>query len=69
MILPPCRSQNSAVGTATGYGLDGRGVGVRDPVGAGFSSRHVVQTGSGAHPDSNTMDTGTSFPGGKADGA
>jgi hypothetical protein len=28
------RSQNSVVGTATGYGLDVRGVGVRVPVGS-----------------------------------
>jgi hypothetical protein len=28
------RSRDSAVGTATGYGLDGRGVGVRVPVGS-----------------------------------
>jgi hypothetical protein len=34
----------------TGYGLDGRGVGFQTPGGAEFCSRHVVQTGSGAHP-------------------
>jgi hypothetical protein len=38
------RSQDSAVGIATGYGLDERGVGVRVPVGSRiFSSLH--------HPD------------------
>jgi hypothetical protein len=28
------KSRDSSVGKATGYGLDGRGVGVRDPVGS-----------------------------------
>jgi hypothetical protein len=39
------RSQDSAVGIATGYGLDGRAVGVRVPVGGRFfsSSRHPDQ--------------------------
>jgi hypothetical protein len=46
------RSRDSAVGIATGYGLDGRGVGVRLPVGPRFSLLRVVQTGSGAHPAS-----------------
>jgi hypothetical protein len=50
-------SRHSAVGIATGYGLDDRGVGVRV---------HVVQTGSGVHPTSYPMCTGGSFPGGKA---
>jgi hypothetical protein len=49
----------SAVGIATGYGLDGRGDGV---------VLHVVQTVSGAHPASYPMCTGGSFPGGKATG-
>jgi hypothetical protein len=31
-----------------------------------FSFNLCVQTGSGAHPVSYTMDTGGSFPGGKA---
>jgi hypothetical protein len=56
------------VGAATGYGLDGRGVGVRIPVGAKFFSSPRRQTGSGAHPASYQMDTGDSIPGGKADG-
>jgi hypothetical protein len=43
-----------AVGVATGYGLDGRGVGIRD-----FSSLHSVQTGSEAHPASYLMGTGS----------
>jgi hypothetical protein len=40
---------NSVVGIATGYGLDGQGVGVRVPVGARFPPLHVLQSGSGAH--------------------
>jgi hypothetical protein len=39
---------------------------VRVPVGSEFSLLHVVQTGSGAHPASYPMGTGSSFPGGKA---
>jgi len=39
-------------------------------VGAGnFSLHHHVQNGPGAHPVSYPMDTGGSFPGGKAAGA
>jgi hypothetical protein len=34
MLSVPTRSQDSAVGIATGYGLDDRGVGVRVPVGS-----------------------------------
>jgi hypothetical protein len=34
------RSRDSVVGTATGYGLDDRGVGVRVPVG---STQHPIQ--------------------------
>jgi hypothetical protein len=33
IILAPTRSRDSAVGIATGYGLDDQGVGVRVPVG------------------------------------
>jgi hypothetical protein len=41
--------------------------GVRSPTEAeDFSSNLCVQTGSGAHPASCTVDTGGSFPGGKA---
>jgi hypothetical protein len=39
----------------TGYGVDGRGVGVRVPVGKYFFSLHVVQTGSGSNPASYPM--------------
>jgi hypothetical protein len=42
-------SWGSAVGIATGYGLDDRGVGVRVPVGSRILLLHVVQTGSGVH--------------------
>ena len=51
----------SAVGIATGYGLDGAGIESR--WGARFSA--PVQTGPGAHPASCTMVTG-SFPGVKS---
>ena len=51
----------SAVGIATGYGLDGPGIESR--WGARFSA--PVQTGPGGHPASCKMDTG-SFPGVKS---
>jgi hypothetical protein len=51
-----------SVGIATGYVLDGRGVGVRVPVGARFSPLHVVQTDYGAHPASYLIGTEGSFP-------
>jgi hypothetical protein len=62
-------SRDSAVGIGTGYRQDGRGVGVRIPVGSRiFSSIH--------HPDwlwdppsLLPMGTGGSFPGIKAAGA
>jgi hypothetical protein len=44
-----------AVGIATGYGLDGRGVKVLVLIGTTFSPPHDVQTGSGVHPDFYTM--------------
>jgi hypothetical protein len=50
-------AQDSAVGTATGYGLDDRGVGVRVPVGSRIFSPHIVQTGSDAQPVSYPMGT------------
>jgi hypothetical protein len=44
-----------------------RAIGIRFTAGAkDFSSSPCVQTGSGAHPDSCTMGTGDTFPGGKA---
>jgi hypothetical protein len=55
-------SWDSSVSIATGYRLDNRGVGVRVLVGSEFSLLHLVQTGSGVHPASYPMGTGSSFP-------
>jgi hypothetical protein len=60
--------QTAGAGVAIGYWLDDRGVGVRVPIGSNILSLHAVQTGSEAHPASNPMSTGGSFPGGKAMG-
>jgi hypothetical protein len=60
------RSRNSAVGIATDYGLDDRGVGIRVSVGSRTFSLHDFQTDPGAHTASYPMGTGDSFPGGKA---
>jgi hypothetical protein len=62
------KSRDSAVGTATGYGLEDRGVrvGVK---GQEFSLLHVVQTGSGANPTAYPVGAGGSFLVGKAAGA
>jgi hypothetical protein len=57
------RRRDSSVGIATGYGLDGREVGVRVPVAARVFFQ-AVQTGSGSHPASYPMGAG-----GKATGA
>jgi hypothetical protein len=57
-----------AVGIATGYGLDDRGVQVRVPVGA-KNFLYVVQASSGVHLTSYTKGNGGSFPEGKAVGA
>jgi hypothetical protein len=62
------RSRESAAVIANGYGLDGRGVRVRVPVGARFSSLHVVETGSGAHAVSYPVRAGGIFTWGKAAG-
>jgi hypothetical protein len=65
-----CKSRDSSVGIALGYGLDVRGSRVRFPAGAeNFSLHHRVQNGSGAHSASYPMGTRGYFPGGKADGA
>jgi hypothetical protein len=64
-----CKSRDSSVGIAMGYGLDDRGSGIRFPAGAGNFSHHRVQNGSGAHPASYITDTRGAFPGGKAAGA
>jgi hypothetical protein len=65
-----CKSRDSSVGIALGYGLDDRGSRVRLPAGSGnFSLRHRVQNCSRAHPASYPVGTTGSFPGGKAAGA
>jgi hypothetical protein len=57
----------SSVSMMSCYGLDDQAIEVRSPTGAkDFSSSLCVQTGSGAHPASCTMDTGGPFPGSKA---
>jgi hypothetical protein len=48
-------NNRNAIGIATDYGLDGRGVGIRVPVRAKFFPLHVIQTGSGAQPASYPM--------------
>jgi hypothetical protein len=61
------RSRGSSVSIVSDYGLDDRVIEVRSPAEArDFSCNLCVQTGSGAHPASCTMDTGGSFPGAKA---
>jgi hypothetical protein len=42
-------SRDSAVGIATGYGLDGQGSKFESRLAQDFSPLHVLQTGSGAH--------------------
>ena len=49
--------QDSSVGIATRYGLDGLTVWGSNPCEAGFST--PVQTGLGAHPTSYIMGTGS----------
>jgi hypothetical protein len=61
--------RDSAVGTATGYGLGDQRIRVPVLVGQEFSLLHVFQTGSGAHPTSYPMGTGGPFTGGKVAGA
>jgi hypothetical protein len=59
-------ARGSSVSILSGYGLDNRAIGVRSPAEAReFSSSLCVQTGSGAHPASCTMGTGSPFPGAK----
>jgi hypothetical protein len=62
-------SRDSSVGIVSGYRLDDQMIGVRFPVWAGnFSLHHRVQTGSGAHPASYTIDIEGCFPGVKRPG-
>jgi hypothetical protein len=60
-------SRVSSGSIVSDYGLYDRAIGVRSPAGAkDFFASLCVQTGSGAHPASCTMDTGGPFPEGKA---
>jgi hypothetical protein len=61
-------SRGSAVGIATGYGLDDRGVGLPIPVWV-KNFHFSISTGSGVHPTSYPMVNACSFTGGKAVGA
>jgi hypothetical protein len=61
IVVPVSRSLDSAVGIATGYGLDDRGVGVRAPVGSRiFSSPRCPDRFLG--PACYSVGTGGSFP-------
>jgi hypothetical protein len=60
-------SRDSAVGIATGYGMEDRGRS-SSPVMVKDSLLHVVQTGSGAQPASYPKSTGGYFPGVKRPG-
>jgi hypothetical protein len=65
LSLSLCR--DSVVGTATGYGLDHRGFGVRVPVGSKIFSSPRRPNRLWSHPASSyPMGTGNYFPGGKA---
>jgi hypothetical protein len=56
----------SSVSIVSGYGLDHRAIEVQPPAGAkDFSSSLCVQTGSGVHPASCTVETEGAFPGAK----
>jgi hypothetical protein len=54
-------SPDSALGIATGYGLNGRGV-AEPQKGQDFFPLHIVQTGSGVYSGSCPMDTGGLSP-------
>jgi hypothetical protein len=62
-------SRCSAVGIATGCGLDDRGSEFESRGSKKFSLLHIVQIGSEVHPTSYPMGTGVSFLGDKAVGA
>jgi hypothetical protein len=61
--------RNSAVDIATGYGLDGRGVGVRVPVRARFFSSPVRPDRFWGQPAYYPVGIEGSSPGGKMAGA
>jgi hypothetical protein len=63
------KSRDSAVGIATGYRLDDRGIEVRVPIELRIFISPCRPDGSGVHPTSYPMGTGGTFPGGKASGA
>jgi hypothetical protein len=63
------QKKDSAVGIATGYGLDDGGVGLRVSVGSRMFSFPRRSYRLWGHPASYPMGTGVSFPGGKAAGA
>jgi hypothetical protein len=65
LLSSDVRSRDSAVGIATGYGLNDRGVGVRVSVGSRIFSSQRLDRLCGPHP----MGTGGPFPGSKAAGA
>jgi hypothetical protein len=65
-VIQHCEPGSSG-SIVSGYGLDDRAIEVRSLAEAkDFSSSLCVQTGSGAHPASCIMGTGSPFPGGKA---
>jgi hypothetical protein len=68
LLTPTIRGSTSAVGIATGYGLDGWGNWIRVSVRTKCSPFYVIQIGSGAHPASYPMGTLDSFRLGKAAG-
>jgi hypothetical protein len=57
------RSRDSAVGIATGYELDDRGVGVRVPVGSRIFSSPRCRDRFWGPPSLLSMCTGDTFPG------
>jgi hypothetical protein len=62
--LTQMEGRNDSVGTATGYLLGGREIGVRLLTGErGFSLLHNVHTGPGALPAFYSIHTGVSLPG------
>jgi hypothetical protein len=69
------RTSNSTYGIAQsvyglGYCLESQGIGIRFPAEAtDFSLPHRYQTGSGAHPASFAMSTGSFYREGKVAGA
>jgi hypothetical protein len=61
-----CRN-DVRVRIATGYRLDGLGVGAEDAVGSTFPLFHVVRTCSGAHSATHLKGTGVKYSGQGAD--